>query len=80
MTKTHWKKLHNPDYLGAYFLQPGQDLILTIQKVQKEIVVGADGKREECTVLHFKEKEAKPMILNATNAKTISKIYGTPYI
>lgn len=23
---THWKKLTNPDYLGAYALQPGEDL------------------------------------------------------
>lgn len=76
---THWKKLHNPDYIGAYILDPGKDLVLTINYVKNEMVTGTDGKKEECTVIHFTEDE-KPMILNATNAKTIEKIYRTPYV
>ena len=76
---THWKKLTNPDYLGAYALDEGQELILTISYVREETVTGPDGKKEDCTVMHFAEK-VKPMILNVTNAKTISKIYETPYI
>lgn len=78
--RTHWKKLYNPDYLGAYALDPGKDLILTIQEVKREVVTGTDGKKEECTVVYFAERGYKPMILNATNAKTIQKIYKTPYI
>lgn len=80
MSKTHWKKLNNPDYLGAYALEPGQELVATIKVVRKEMVTGPDGKKEECTVVHFAEKEIKPLILNTTNAKTIQKIYKTPYI
>lgn len=80
MSKTHWKKLHNPDYLGSYALEPGQELVVTIKLVRKEMVTGPDGKKEECTVLHFIEKDAKPLILNATNAKAIQKLYKTPYI
>ena len=80
MDKTHWKKLHNPDYLGAYALTPGKDLTATIKMVRKEMVTGPDGKKEECTVVHFSEKDIKPMILNSTNAKTIQKVYKTPYI
>ena len=76
---THWKKLTNPDYLGAYALDEGQELILTISYVREETVTGPDGKKEDCTVMHFAEK-VKPMILNVTNAKTITKIYNTPYI
>lgn len=79
-TKTHWKKLQNPDYLGSYALEPGQDIIATIKTVNVEKVTGPDGKKEDCTVLHFVEPNIKPMILNATNAKTITKIYKTPYI
>ena len=45
MNKTHWKKLHNPDYLGAYSLDPGKDKILTIKDVRNEIITGADGKK-----------------------------------
>lgn len=76
---THWKKLNNPDYLGAYSLQPGEEPIYTIKDVRLEMVTGTDGKKEECTVAHFKEK-VKPMILNSTNCKTIAKLYDTPYI
>lgn len=78
-TLTHWKKLNNPDYIGAYSLDRGKDMTLTIDYVNREIITGTGGKKEECTVLHFKEAQ-KPMILNRTNAKTIQKIYGTPYI
>lgn len=76
---THWKKLTNPDYLGAYSLEPGQDIVLTIDRVQVETVTGPDGKKEECMVCHWKER-AKPMILNSTNARMIQKLLKTPYI
>lgn len=76
-TKTHWKKLVNPDYIGAYVLQPGQDLTVTISSVAREQVVSTGGKKEECTVARLIGQ--KPLILNVTNAKTISKLYG-PFI
>ncbi len=76
---THWKKLTNPDYLGAYSLEDGQDIILTIDNVRQETVTGPEGKQEQCLVCHWKET-AKPMILNVTNAKTIEKLLKTPYI
>jgi hypothetical protein len=76
---THWKKLTNPNYLGAYSIENGQDLVLTIKYVQEEKVIGTDGKKDDCVVCHFVEN-AKPMILNATNMKTITKLYKTPYI
>ncbi len=79
MSQTHWKKLHNPDYLGAYALEPGKDMILTIKNVKNDIVQGSDGKKEECMVMTFVEN-AKPLIVNATNAKTIEKLYKTPFI
>lgn len=76
---THWKKLTNPDYLGAYALEPGQDLIVTIKSVANEVVTGTDGKKETCSVMHFMEN-VKPLVLNATNSKTIAKLLKTPYI
>ena len=78
---THWKQLQDSPYLGAYSLQPGQEIILTIAKVGKEGVIGTHGKKEDCTVIHFAERGVKPMVLNATNAKTIEKkVAKTPYI
>ena len=78
-TLTHWKKLMNPDYLGSYALDQGKDLIATINYVGNEEVVGSDGKKEMCPVVHFFE-DIKPMVLNATNNKTIAKLFKTPYI
>lgn len=82
----HWKRLTAPDFLGAYSLDENKDAILTIRSVGREIVTGADGKKDECTVAHFAEKtapncpEVKPMILNNTNCKIIQKLYNTPYV
>lgn len=79
-TKTHWKKLTNPDYLGAYdFATDEKERIVTISKVTREIVSGPDAKKEECTIIHFKEGY-KPMIMNATNSKMLSKLVGSPYV
>jgi len=76
--KTHWKKLENPDYIGAYSLDPGKDLTVTIEKVVREMITGTGGKKEECSVAYLTGQ--KPMILNRTNQKTIAKVLGTPYI
>ena len=77
--KTHWKKMVNLDYLGTYALEEGQDLTLVIDYVRKENVTGNNGRNEQCMVAHFKG-DVKPMILNRTNAKTITKVTGSPYI
>lgn len=74
---THWKRLVNPDYIGAYALNPDEDLTVTIDYVKREEVKGTGGKTEECTVAHLVGH--KPLILNATNSKSIHKLYG-PYI
>lgn len=78
--QTHYKRLMNPDYLGAYALDPGKDLIVTIRSVANEMIIGADGKKEECIVARFGERDIKPMILNATNCKAITKLAGSPFI
>lgn len=78
MSKTHWKKFTNPDFLGAYAIEPDEDLILTIKSVGNESFTGQGGKKDEGLVIRF--EEAKPMICNATNAKMITKVLKTPYI
>lgn len=75
----HWKKLTNPDFIGSYAFDHGEEKTATIKDVKQELVVGADGKKETCTVVHFAEN-LKPLILNRTNAKTITKLYGTGFI
>lgn len=77
---THWKKLVNPNYIGAYSMPTdGSNIILTIKNVVREAVTGEGGKKEECTVAYFQE-DSKPMILNRTNCKAITAAYKTPYI
>jgi len=76
--KTHWKQLQNPNYIGAYSLPDGKDLVVEITDVKRETVKGEGGKVDECTVAYLKNQ--KPMILNATNSKMIAKIYSTPYV
>jgi len=78
MEKTHWKKTMNPNYLGAYALEPNQDLVVTITDVKTEQVMNADGRNEECLVAHLKDQ--KPLIVNKTNAKAIAKVAGSNYI
>jgi hypothetical protein len=79
-TLTHWRKELPNDYIGAYMMPTdGSDITLTIKKVAMEKVTGNDGSKKDCLVASFKEN-VKPMILNRTNAKTITKVYGTPYI
>jgi hypothetical protein len=74
--KTHWKRLMDPDFIGAYWLPPGEDVTVTIDFVVREQITGTGGKKEECTVAHLKNG-VKPFILNATNCKTIARLYGT---
>lgn len=76
--ETHWKKLTNPNYLGSYSLTPGQDLTVTITKVVQEDVMNMNGKKEKAIVAYLQGH--KPVILNKTNCKTISKMYDNPYI
>lgn len=78
MNKTHWKKWYNPNYLGAYAFQPGEEKTVTIREIRQELVQNQNGK-EECTVAYFDE-DVKPLILNKTNCKSIAKVWGTPYI
>ena len=79
-TLTHWKKLKHPDFIGAYALEPGKDLTLTIASVKNETFKGQDGKTEEGIIIRWKETDYKPMICNSTNAKAITKVTGSAYI
>lgn len=71
--RTHWKKLTDTEYFGAYeIMSAGKDIVLTIKNVTEEMIVCSDGKKEKRVVATFFE-EYKPMILNVTNLKTIEK-------
>ena len=77
--QTHWKNLTEMPYLGAYSLVGKKEMTLTIKEIKQELVTGSAGRKETCIVAYFTDAE-KPMILNRTNCKTISKIYDTPIV
>lgn len=73
-------KYIDSDYLGSGHLELNTDYVLTIDKLwQGKISTG--GKAEQQVVISFKEREVngvevKPMILNATNRRTLKTLYG----
>ena len=77
---THWRATQDPNYLGAWALQPGEEPILTITAAGMEKVIGSDGKKEDCLVIRYKGVGPGKMIVNATNSRSIEKLAGTPYI
>ena len=82
--KTHWKKTCNPNYLGSWDLDDGNgkftNLTLTIKAIKEEDVLDpGQNKKTRETVCYFVENY-KPMILNVTNKKAISKAAGSDYI
>jgi hypothetical protein len=80
--KTHFKKLRNPNYIGAWDLMDDngtiKNRVLTISETKKETVFDGKGGSEECVVVYF--KESKPMVMNATNLRTLSKNLDSPFI
>lgn len=74
-TKTHWRKLQNPDYLGSWDLD-GKDKTVKIVNVITKEITGIKGTTKE-TVLVL--EGCKPMIVNVTNQLMIQKVY-TEYI
>ena len=78
--KTHWKKLFNPDYPWRVFVPAGGGKDADhLHSCDRNSHQGPDGKKEECAVITWQEKD-KPMILNSTNAKTITKVLKSPHI
>lgn len=80
--KTHWKKLTDPNYLGSWDFAPGEERVLTIERVLQEKVIDMEkggSAKKDCTIAHFIEN-CKPMVLNKTNCKTIATLLNTPFI
>ena len=74
----HWRKSFNPNFFGSWDIPQGQELTLTIDRVGEEQVTGPEGRVEVCLVAHFRQK-VKPLILNVTNAKVVTKVTGSPF-
>lgn len=82
-TKTHIDKLRNPNYLGGWDLLDEQgkttDIVVTIKEIKNESVFNQKDQSEQQVITVF-FNECKPIILNATNRKTLKKVTGTEYV
>ena len=81
--KTHYRKAFNSPYLSsADIVEP---MVFTILRVALE-KDRTNKTKDEFNTAYFMEKEIrpgevlKPMILNATNSRTMKSLTGTPYI
>ena len=76
---THWKNLfpNKMLLLGSQNLNPGEELIATIQSVEVQEIKNTSGQTERVPVARF--ENAPPMVLNITNTRTIASLYGEQY-
>ncbi len=83
MTKTHWREIKQAEYLGGHDLSDGKggfrEIPVTIKRAMKKKVQDIQGDSTDELVLEFVD-EAKPMIVNVTNARAITKLAGSPHI
>lgn len=76
------RKYFDSEYMGAYSINPGAEPVVTIDSVLYGKITLEGGRKEDHVVITFKEKnvpgmcEVKPLVLNATNQKTLEKLYG----
>ena len=73
-----YRKYMDKNFLGSWDLPDGEDLILTIETVERNEVKNDRGSEQKLT-LHFAE-DYKPLIMNATNCDRITKAYGSPKV
>jgi len=78
-TTQHWKNLfpNKTQLLGSHNLNEGEELIAEIVSVTVEKIKNQSGGDEEVAVIRF--NNAPPMVMNITNAKIISSLYGDLY-
>lgn len=70
----HWKKLFNPHYMGEWDFENGEEKPVIITDITQEQIFNQQSQQVEIVpVLHFSGE--KPLIVNKTNAKTISKLH-----
>jgi len=76
---THWKNLfpNKTMLLGSHNLNEGEELVATIRHVEIQQIKSSSGKNDNVPVVAF--ENAPPMVLNITNARTISGLYGESY-
>ena len=82
MSKTHFRKIKDPNFLGSWDLMNDEggfnNRVLTIDYADKQTTKDHKGQDTTVAVLHF--HDVKPMILNSTNVKMVARVCKSPYI
>ncbi len=91
MSKTHYRRVFKSDHLGSAdieeMIEDGKRLVFTINKVEQYLMVDGDknsgisvaGRRISANIAYFKE-DIKPLVLNATNSKQVSKFACSKFV
>jgi len=81
--KTHFSKVGKSDHLGVSDLeelgQNNKPLIFTIKEVKQKLGGSVAGRTGNFNIAYFHEK-IKPLVINATNGKTIKRFAKSPFI
>lgn len=72
--KTDYRSLYDKDFIGAWDLKE-KDVTVTITKVIGGNLTGQGGRKTKKPVIYMQGTE-KGFALNATNGKTIARMYG----
>jgi hypothetical protein len=79
MSKTHYRKVYKSDHLGIAdledLIEAKSNLVFTVKHVRQEIGKSVAGRKGNFNIAYFNEK-IKPLVLNATNAKTLRQLAG----
>jgi len=85
--KTHYRRILKSDHLGCAdledFIENGSDLVFSVLNVRQELKAKVAGKKIDANIMYFNNKDGKkikPLVLNATNAKTMKKMTGSGFI
>lgn len=72
----HIMSMFDRDYIGAWDLPAGRDVVVTIESVKAGELTAPGGRKNKKPVIRFVGRE-KGLALNKTNAKAIIGMYGT---
>lgn len=81
--KTHYRKVFKSDHLGTpdleEMIEEGKKLIFTISHVNQEYGTKVAGRKIDANIAYFKE-DIKPLVLNATNSKTVAGFTSSKFV
>lgn len=73
--KVDYRSLYDRDYLGHFDLPEGREVTVTIASVKGGELIAQGGRKSKKPIIMFEGKE-KGLIVNKTNGKAISGMYG----